>query len=411
MVIQTHPNFTRLLEIAHRSHAQARSPAGTAAEDVARARLYSYAFRRHVIGAFHATREALCQRLGEGLRASPYPEQAVELLTDLTHRTMDPVGTDVRALISTFHYYATRVDRTVLLLDREYDASGEEAMRSIRDRFVARMEEISTGGGIHLTQDTYAPEQATFIVPNLGITIVPLVYGDFHSWNLAYLKDPYDVPFHRHHQGVEIHLGFSPMRGYTVLGDCYAEVDEGYAMPVPPRFRHGYINDSDREHHLPFIFGSLALGGWGVFLDVEPQPIERECLAKVSLLGRPMNNTVLLEREIDQAAARFQSVRYPILPVAATDKGNVGGLELSIARVNPNGLILPSERFCIVSVVHGQGIVQMAGVEQTLAVHDHFGVPAGITAHLRQEGDEPLVTIDAVIKSASRDARSAWPAC
>ena len=112
---------------------------------------------------------------------------------------MDPVGTDVRALISTFHYYATHVDQTVTSLDRVCDASGVGEMRLIRDRFVARMEEITTCGGIHLTQDTCASEQASFIVPKLGITIVPLVHGDFHSWNLAYLKEPYDVPFHRHH--------------------------------------------------------------------------------------------------------------------------------------------------------------------------------------------------------------------
>jgi len=407
MVIRTHPNFARLLEIAHRSHVQGRAPSGIATEDVARAQLYSYAFRRHVIGAFHATREALRQCPVDDPLASAYYERAVELLSDLTHRTMDPVGTDVRALISTFHYYATHVDQTVKSLDRVCDASGVGEMRLIRDRFVARMEEITTCGGISLTQDTCAPEQASFIVPKLGIAIVPLVYGDFHSWNLAYLKEPYDVPFHRHHQGVEIHLGFRPMRGYIVLGDCYAEVDEGYAMPVPPLCRHGYVNDSTREHHLPFIFGSIALGGWGVFLDVEPQPIELERLEKVSLLGRSMNNTVLLEREIDQAAARFQSVRYPILPAAATDRDNVGGLELSIARVNPNGLILQPERFCIVSVVHGQGKVQMAGVEQAITSHDHFGVPADIVAHLRQEGDESLVTIDAVIKPAAWDGLSA----
>ena len=30
-------------------------------------------------------------------------------------------------------------------------------------------------------QDTQPPPQASFMVPNLGILIVPLVYGDHHS--------------------------------------------------------------------------------------------------------------------------------------------------------------------------------------------------------------------------------------
>jgi len=81
----------------------------------------------------------------------------------------------------------------------------------IRDLFVRHMEAITTGNGIHLTQDTGAPEQGSFVVPNLGITIVPLVYGDHHSWNLAWLgSERSDVPYHLYHlhsEGVEIHFG------------------------------------------------------------------------------------------------------------------------------------------------------------------------------------------------------------
>ena len=261
------------------------------------------------------------------------------------------------------------------------------------------MEEISASNGIHLTRDTHAPEQASFIVPNLGIPIVPLVYGDYHSWNLAYLdKERINVPFHLHQEGVEIHLGYSPMHGYTVHGDCYAEVDEGYAMPVPPITRHGYVNESTTVHHVPFIFGSLTRGGWGVFFDVEPRPIELNKLEKVPIISRQMDRTVLLEREISKAAAKFPSVRYPIIPASVTDRDGTGGLELSVARVNERGLTLRTDHFCIVSVVHGCGIVQMAGAESPISLHDHFGVPAGIPAFLRQEGKVPLVTLDAVIK-------------
>ena len=51
--------------------------------------------------------------------------------------------------------------------------------------FVASIGAITGGGGICLTQDTHAPELGSFIVPNLGITIVPIVYGDHHSWKLG----------------------------------------------------------------------------------------------------------------------------------------------------------------------------------------------------------------------------------
>ena len=110
------------------------------------------------------------------------------------------------------------------------------------------IEDITASNGINLSRDDEAPTQAGFIVPNLGITIVPLVYGDHHSWNLAYLAgDKRNVPVHRHHFGVEIHLGFNPTHGQTVLGTHRANVDEGYAMPVPPETDHGWINTGERN--------------------------------------------------------------------------------------------------------------------------------------------------------------------
>ena len=64
------------------------------------------------------------------------------------------------------------------------------------------------------------------------------------------------------------------------------------------------------------------------------------------------------------------------------------------------GLNLRTDRFCIVSVVRGRGVVQMAGVKKAVGPHEHFCVPAGIPALLQQEGNEPMVTLDAVIKEA-----------
>jgi mannose-6-phosphate isomerase-like protein (cupin superfamily) len=267
------------------------------------------------------------------------------------------------------------------------------------------MEAIAASNGIHLTRDTGAPVQASFVVPNLGITIVPLVYGDHHSWNLAWLDgERSDVPYHLHHEGVEIHLGYNPMHGYTVLGDAKAELTEGYAMPIPPKTRHGYTNLGNLRHNVPFIFGSLACGGWGVFLDVEPQPLELERLETTGVLSHKLNNTVLLEREIEKAAAKYACLRYPLIRAEATDRGGVGGLELSIARVTKRGLALCPDRFCAVSVVRGRGVVAMAGEERELSVHDHFGIPAGVAAAIRETGDDQLVLLEAILKPARQSS-------
>lgn len=397
-----HSNYSRLAELTGDSHDRGRTPEGINEREIEWARLYSYAFRAHVIGAFHATRRALLELPSMNPLCSAHITRAEESLVDLANRAMDPVGHDMRALISTFHHYATHVARASDALDRACEQDHRSTLRIVRDRFVEQMETITSSGGIHLTQDTHAPAQGSFVVPNLGITIVPLVYGDHHSWNLAWLDgERSDVPYHLHHAGVEIHLGYGPLRGNTVLGDCRAEVTEGYAMPIPPGMRHGYTNNSSLPHHVPFLFGSLTRGGWGVFLDVEPQPIPLDQLELVSVLSQRMNQTIYLEREIDKAAAKLTSVRYPIIPARATDRNGTGGLELAVARIAGRGLELRNTRFSSVSVVRGRGIVQMAGEERELSAHDHFGVPAGIVARLQPTGSEPFVTLDAVLKPAT----------
>ena len=72
-------------------------PVGDRRRDVTLARLYGHAFRGQVIGAFHATREALAGVQTSDRLAMAHLSRASELLTDLANRSMDSVGNDARA--------------------------------------------------------------------------------------------------------------------------------------------------------------------------------------------------------------------------------------------------------------------------------------------------------------------------
>ncbi len=236
------------------------------------------------------------------------------------------------------------------------------------------------------------------MVPNLGITIVPLVYGDYHSWNLAYLGgDARDVPRHQHARGVEIHLGLGHVQGYTLLGQQRAEVSEGYAMAIPPQTPHGFVNTSGHDHYLPFVFGSKHLSGWGIVPDVEAQPIDLAALRLVSRSGACLNGLVYLDREIERAAKLPGNARWTLVKPEATYRPESGALELSIARVGSGGLDFPVDSFRIVGVVRGQGIARVGPVQQPVSAHDHFGIPAGLSARLQPIGPEPLVTLDTTL--------------
>ena len=401
--MRTHANYERLGELALDSHRRGRAVSGIGQCDVSLARLYSYAFRLHVIGAFHATQVALEAVAVPDELAKLQLRRAAESLNDLANRSMEAVSEDERTLISTFHHYYTHLGRAVEAIDAACERAALDELFKIRTRFLESMEAITTSNGIHVTVDTHAPTQASYLVPSLGITIVPLVYGDHHSWNLAWLDgDCSDVPYHLHHEGVEIHLGYSPLHGYTVLGDSKAEVTESYAMPIPPMTRHGYTNIGPQTHHVPFIFGSQSCSGWGVFLDVEPQPVPLDQLVSRSLLSPALNGSVYLDREIDAAAAKHHPVRYPIISAAMTDRADVGGLELSVSRITSRPFRLTSDRFCAMSVVRGCGVVRMSGQERAVAKHDHFGIPANLPAELQASGSEPFVLLDAVLKPAPR---------
>lgn len=399
--LETHPMYRRLVALAEEGHARGRDPSAATPRDVALARLYAHAFRRHVIGAFHATREALGS-VAVGGAAAPWVARARECLADLADRSMLAVERDERVLLATFRPYAVGVARVLAALDAAGRAAADPALATIRGRFVAQMEAITAGNGLSPTRDTAAPPQGSFRVPALGIGIVPLVYGDDHSWNLAWLDGPRsDVPFHRHRDGVEIHLGYSPLHGRTVLGDRAAVVTEGYAMPIPPGTRHGYVNVGPGMHHVPFVFGSLRRGGWGVFLDVEPDPADPETLGDVHPDARALDGTVLLEREIARTLSGAGAVRRTLVPAERTDRGGTGGIELSIERVVAGRpTTIHPERFRAVSVVAGTGRLVMAGEETALGPHDHVGLPAGIPAEFTaREGT--LVLLDAEIRAAA----------
>jgi hypothetical protein len=401
MRLPMHAGYSQLVDKVRTSHAQGRRTDQITPEDIDLARLYCYAFRIHTIGAFHATRLALTQNPVQDPVAHAHLQRADEQLDDLANHGMEPVPDDFLAVISTFHRYEREVRRVLNALEQAYYHSRDATLDRIGQRFLQLVSEITESNGLYLAQGTTAPEQASFVVPNLGITIVPLVYGDHHSWNLAYLTAPnLDVPFHRHHFGVEIHLGFEPLEGYMVLGECKAPVrGEGYALPIPPVTRHGWVNSSGESHHVPFIFGSLHQAGWGVFFDVEPQPMPFEDLRPVERDSWQMGAAVFLEREIAVMARSRVAQRRIIIPAQALDRKGSGGLELAVSRAPESGLVLPLDSFRAISVVRGRGTVRIGPIEGPVQHHDHFGVPAGMQVALRQQGDEPLVILDAVIRS------------
>jgi hypothetical protein len=310
MNLRQHPNYEQVVDKAAASHRQNRCPHGIAEEDVRLARLYCYAFRRHVIGAFHATRLAVLGRAEAGAPAGAHRVRALELLEELANEAMLPVPADFRAVICTFWRYHRGVCSVVESLQHDYEESRDEEIARIGERFAGFMEQIISSNGIPCTQDTEAPEGATFQVPNLGIDIVPLVYGDYHSWNLAWLAgDKRNVPAHWHEEGVEIHLGYHPTHGITVLGGRRAPVDEGYAMPIPSGVDHAWVSTGAEIHHVPFIFGSLKHGGWGVFFDVEKAMRPPEESPLVDRDSKPFVNMVRLERRIAEAEGKLSPWR------------------------------------------------------------------------------------------------------
>jgi hypothetical protein len=328
---------------------------------------------------------------------SEYSERAIRILEQLQAHAIQPVPRDFRVLLSTLYYYDLWVREVIGLLELA-SAGSDPKLERIKELFAARVEPITAGNGLYVARETQVPEQGSYIVPNLNITIIPLIYGDNHSWNTAYLQgEGPGVPAHRHQQGVEIHLGFSPIEGRTILGDHTARVREGYAMPIPPMTYHGFENLSGHDHFVPFIFGSLTLGGWGVFFDVEPRA-GGAALIESTLGSADMNYGVLLEQEISRAAALSESSRKVVLPAFRTGAPKIGGLELGISRIDKRGLKLQSDQFRIISVRGGSARVAVEEIEVRLEEHDHLGIPSGLSVDIAQIGGIPLTVLDATIQ-------------
>jgi hypothetical protein len=391
-----HENYHAVRRAAAKSHASGRRFDAITDDLALLARLYAYGLRGHIIGAFHATALAL-----EKIPSSVNPgrvQSVVEALRDLSALSLEPVPIDFRAVLTTFSRYDQALIRAIGLLRSCVQNDASRELAAIEQHFLDAVNRVTGGPGIAVTRDDEIPEQASFVVPSLGITIVPLVYGDQHSWNMAFLSGAHlDVPRHRHHEGAEIHLGMGALRGDTCLGPCRAEVTEGYAMPISAGTPHGFINRAGHDHRLPFIFGSKRLGGWGVFPDVEPQPIAVEELKPVPRDAKEMNGTVYIDREIEAMARETGTKRRVLLAPERTFSPQSGALVLSIARVDDDALTYESDRFCIVSVVRGCGRVTIGSAEVELEPHGHFGIPAGAKATITARAGEPLVLLDAVL--------------
>ncbi len=400
MKLRVSEQYQELADKARWSHTHGRGVSEIRQADVDAARLFSYAYRSQAIGTFHATRIAI--EIEEDKATGPDViaclSQARTLLDQLEAKAGEFVPRDFRVLISTFYYYDQWVDQVARALEKASAGSTNVAVEDIRQRFLRNINAVTSCEGIYVARDIVQPEQGAFLVPSLKIAIVPVIYGDHHSWNSAFLAaDQAGVAVHRHHQGAEIHLGFSPVKGRTILGSGYAEVLDGYAMPIPPMTDHGFLNTSGHDHVLPFVFGSLPMTGWGIFFDVEPRPDNGLQRQKYELESPMMNYSVSLDRAIQRMAAGTHNMREILIPAERAGSPEIGGLELAVNRIDRGEIDLVSEHYRIVSVRSGKGRVRIGGLEAELSEHDHFGIPADLTCHLTALGDAPLVFLDAMM--------------
>jgi hypothetical protein len=400
MSLQVSESYAQLIDKARWSHAHGRNVFHISQTDIDAARLFSYGYRSHAIGTFHATRIAIeAEKNGvTGPYVKACLDQARILLDQLEAKAVEFVPRDFRVLISTLYYYDQWVNQVAQVLEKAAARGTNRELENIRQRFLRNIAPITTCNGIYVARDLVLPEQGAFIVPNLGISIVPIIYGDHHSWNAAFLDaDQFGVSVHRHREGAEIHLGFSPLEGHTILGGGFAEVREGYAMPIPPMADHGFRNTSGHDHVVPFIFGSLLKAGWGVFFDVEPRPDGDLPREEHPLQSPALNQSVFLERAIQGIIAGTGTTREVLIPAERVGSPDIGGLELAVNRVAQGATDLTSDHYRIVSVQSGKGRVRIGDAETEVGDHDHFGVPADLKCNLTQLGDDPLVFLDSMI--------------
>ena len=145
-MMQLHPIDQELVDKAARSHNKNRNPEGITDADVDLARLYCYAFRRHTIGTFHATRQALWPGRSRRPRP-PRGDPRLEALGDLANQAMETIPADFRAGISVLFRYHTGTARVIDSLQRDYvDSDGE--VDAICRRFRRLIEGITAENGI-----------------------------------------------------------------------------------------------------------------------------------------------------------------------------------------------------------------------------------------------------------------------
>jgi hypothetical protein len=397
--------YAQIIDKAHWSHAHGRNVEHILSEDVQTARLFSYGFRAQTIGVFHATR-VLLRTEAKGniaVHAAECLEEACSCLEQLETKAVDPILPDHRALMSTLYFYDRWTNQVDDLLSKAESYGEYSKLHTIHDLFLRNIQQVSSSNGLYIARDLELPEQGAFVVPDLDISIAPLIYGDYHSWNAAFLSGSRPgVAVHRHHRGAEIHLGYSPVKGHTILGDSFTQVNEGYAMPIPPMTDHGFLNTSGEDHVLPFVFGSLRSGGWGIFFDVEPRSSEKVERKEQSLESAAMNQSIFLERPVARTQAGSGFTREVLLPAHRAGSEEIGGLELALTRGGPNSFEILSDHYKIISVQSGEANIRIGNAEARVRKHDHFGIPANMRCHLIPCGTDQFVFLDAVIVPLSK---------
>ena len=405
MSLRVSEAYGQVLDKARWSHAHGRKVDHILSEDIQSARLFSYGFRAQTIGTFHATRVLLQEQITKAV--NPCSEgclhQASLRLEQLQSKALDPIMHDHRALISTLYFYDQWTTQVEHLLCEANSQAASPTLQLIQELFLRNVERVSSGTGIYIARDQELPEQGAFVVPDLDISIAPLIYGDYHSWNAAFLAgNRPGVAVHRHHFGAEIHLGYSPVKGHTILGDSFAQVSEGYAMPIPPMTDHGFLNASGEDHVVPFIFGSLKAGGWGVFFDVEPRSGETSERKERSLESAEMNKSIYLERSIQQIKAGSGFLREVLVPAHRAGSEEIGGLQLALTRGSSDSFEILSDHYKIISVQSGKASIRIGNAEVEVSTSDHFGIPANMECQVKPRANDQFVFLEAMIVPVSK---------
>ena len=357
---------------------------GLGSADITLARLYAYAYRSQTVGAFHAARTAL----------EPFVEtsgvlHAQRRLRDLQGLAMLTIPGGPRAAIPTLAWYHAWSDEVTNALSR---SNIPPKAAAVRDRFKDVIDTIRGSNGLVPRRDDELPEQASYKVPGIEVVIVPLVYGDHISWNTAYVTAGSDgATTHRHACQVEIHLGYGGVHGRTLLDGHATTVREPYAMPIPPMRDHGFDNLSGHSHFVPFVFGSKALDGWGVFFDVEPRPSPTSDWPETPIDDAAMNGSLLLEPALTAVRTSAVGARHVLIDANRTKRPETGGLELAAYRLGHSETHLEYDDFRILSVHEGRVQLTLAGFDTDLRPGDHIGIPAGMPAALRAREYDGLV--------------------